>query len=84
MATAAAAANTVQEGGGRLARERETAGGEEQIRKRDAEVQRRHHNTFLMKSEINQLHGLLDESGISQPPGGISCSAWLVGPDKDR
>lgn len=69
---------------GRLARERETAGGEEQIRKREAEVWRRHHNTFLMKSEINQLHGLLDESGISQPPGGISCSAWLAGPDKDR
>lgn len=26
---------------------------------------RRCHNTFLMKSEINQLHGLLDESGTS-------------------
>lgn len=52
--------------------------------KRDGKVQRRHHNTSLIKSEINQLHGLLDESGISKPPGGISCSAWLTGPDKDR
>lgn len=52
--------------------------------KRFAEVQRRHHNTFLMKSEINQLHGLLDESGISQPLGGISCAASLARPDKDR
>lgn len=75
---------TLSRKGGRLARERETAGGEGQIGKRDTEVWRRHHNTFLMKSEINQLHGLLDESGISQPPGGISCSAWLAGPDKDR
>lgn len=27
---------------------------------------KRCHNTFLMKSEINQLHGLLDKSGTSQ------------------
>lgn len=44
----------------------------------------RHHNTFLMKSGINQLHGELDGAGVSQPLGGISCSAGLGGPDKDR
>lgn len=90
MASVAAATNIVQKRGqassrkrngwrtGTNRKERETG------RERDAEVRRRHHNIFLMKSEINQLHGLLDESGISQPPGGISCSAWLAGPDKDR
>jgi len=39
----------------------------------------------LMESEINQLHGVLDESGVPpQPLGGISCSAPLARPDKDR
>lgn len=51
---------------------------------RYVQVRRRRHNTSLMKSEINQLHGLLDESGVSQPLGGISCSALLARPDKDR
>lgn len=85
MATAAAAAATliVQKRGPASSRKRN---GWRRTNKteRDGKVRRRHHNTPLMKSEINQLHGLLDKSGISQPPGGISCPAWLTGPDKDR